>query len=169
MNIFLPHRNKLILSKYHSNYLMVQLYRLTNYCVIDTTTSKHVTSLSKYLLYVHSIRLVVQDSGLLSCCSILTSLEKRVKEYTRFVAISSQCSFTQNSLDLLWMQVLAYSIRKSDLDLRKTFYSNIVLSGGSTLFKGLQCTLNHTVFIFHASEFRITVMDCLYLRIVLVL
>lgn len=33
-------------------------------------------------------------------------------------------------------QVLAYSIRKSDLDLRKTFYSNIVLSGGSTLFKG---------------------------------
>lgn len=34
-------------------------------------------------------------------------------------------------------QVLAYSIRKSDLDLRKTFYSNIVLSGGSTLFKGL--------------------------------
>ncbi|XP_064382353.1 beta-centractin-like [Halichondria panicea] len=33
-------------------------------------------------------------------------------------------------------QVLAYSIRKSDIDLRKTFYSNIVLSGGSTLFKG---------------------------------
>lgn len=33
-------------------------------------------------------------------------------------------------------EVLAYSIRKSDLDLRKTFYSNIVLSGGSTLFKG---------------------------------
>lgn len=33
-------------------------------------------------------------------------------------------------------EVLAYSIRKSDLDLRKIFYSNIVLSGGSTLFKG---------------------------------
>lgn len=33
-------------------------------------------------------------------------------------------------------EVLAYSIRKSDLDLRKTFYSNIVLSGGSTLFQG---------------------------------
>jgi centractin len=32
--------------------------------------------------------------------------------------------------------VLAYSIRRSDLDLRKTFYSNVVLSGGSTLFKG---------------------------------
>lgn len=33
-------------------------------------------------------------------------------------------------------EVLAYSIQKSDLDLRKIFYSNIVLSGGSTLFKG---------------------------------
>jgi centractin len=33
-------------------------------------------------------------------------------------------------------EVLAYSIRRSDLDLRKTFYSNVVLSGGSTLFKG---------------------------------
>ena len=33
--------------------------------------------------------------------------------------------------------MLAYSIRRSDLDLRKTFYSNIVLSGGSTLFKGV--------------------------------
>jgi len=33
-------------------------------------------------------------------------------------------------------QVLAFSIQKSDLDLRKVLYSNIVLSGGSTLFKG---------------------------------
>ena len=33
-------------------------------------------------------------------------------------------------------EVLANSILKSDLDLRKTLYSNIVLSGGSTLFKG---------------------------------
>ncbi|XP_065919285.1 alpha-centractin-like [Dysidea avara] len=33
-------------------------------------------------------------------------------------------------------EVLYYSIRKSDMDLRKIFYSNIVLSGGSTLFKG---------------------------------
>lgn len=31
---------------------------------------------------------------------------------------------------------LIYSIRKSDLELRKIFYQNIVLSGGSTLFKG---------------------------------
>lgn len=33
-------------------------------------------------------------------------------------------------------EVLVYSIQKSDLDLRKIFYQNIVLSGGSTLFKG---------------------------------
>lgn len=33
-------------------------------------------------------------------------------------------------------EVLEYSIRKSDLDLRRTLFSNIVLSGGSTLFKG---------------------------------
>lgn len=32
-------------------------------------------------------------------------------------------------------EVLLYSILKSDLDLRKTLYQNIVLSGGSTLFK----------------------------------
>lgn len=32
--------------------------------------------------------------------------------------------------------ILVSSINKSDLDLRKTFYQNIVLSGGSTLFKG---------------------------------
>lgn len=34
-------------------------------------------------------------------------------------------------------EVLVNSIQKSDLDLRKVFYQNIVLSGGSTLFKGL--------------------------------
>ncbi|RWS05629.1 Beta-centractin-like protein [Dinothrombium tinctorium] len=33
-------------------------------------------------------------------------------------------------------EVLVYSIQKSDMDLRKVFYQNIVLSGGSTLFKG---------------------------------
>ena len=33
-------------------------------------------------------------------------------------------------------ELLFNSIRKSDLDLRKTLYQNIVLSGGSTLFKG---------------------------------
>lgn len=33
-------------------------------------------------------------------------------------------------------EILVSSIAKSDLDLRKIFYQNIVLSGGSTLFKG---------------------------------
>lgn len=33
-------------------------------------------------------------------------------------------------------EVLIYSIQKSDMDLRKILYQNIVLSGGSTLFKG---------------------------------
>lgn len=32
-------------------------------------------------------------------------------------------------------EVLAYSIRKSDMDLRRMLFSNVVLSGGSTLFK----------------------------------
>ena len=37
---------------------------------------------------------------------------------------------------------MAFTIQKSDMDLRKTLYGNIVLSGGSTLFKGtLLCTL----------------------------
>lgn len=33
-------------------------------------------------------------------------------------------------------EVLVYAIHKSDLDLRRVLYQNIVLSGGSTLFKG---------------------------------
>lgn len=33
-------------------------------------------------------------------------------------------------------EVLMYSIQKSDMDLRKMLYCNVVLSGGSTLFKG---------------------------------
>lgn len=33
-------------------------------------------------------------------------------------------------------EVLAFAIHKSDLDLRRTLFANIVLSGGSTLFKG---------------------------------
>ena len=32
-------------------------------------------------------------------------------------------------------EVLMYSIQKSDLDLRKVLFQNIVLSGGSTLIK----------------------------------
>lgn len=33
--------------------------------------------------------------------------------------------------------MLFHSIQRSDMDLRRTFYSNIVLSGGSTMFKGM--------------------------------
>ena len=33
-------------------------------------------------------------------------------------------------------ECLTYAIQKSDMDLRKTLYQNIVLSGGSTLFQG---------------------------------
>lgn len=33
-------------------------------------------------------------------------------------------------------EVLTYAVMKSDMDLRKILYGNIVLSGGSTLFKG---------------------------------
>lgn len=33
-------------------------------------------------------------------------------------------------------EVLVFSIQKSDLDLRKMLFQNVVLSGGSTLFKG---------------------------------
>lgn len=33
-------------------------------------------------------------------------------------------------------EVLAFAIHKSDLDLRRILFANIVLSGGSTLFKG---------------------------------
>lgn len=41
--------------------------------------------------------------------------------------------------------VLNYSIQKSDMDLRKVFYQNIVLSGGSTLFKGNEMTFYSTL------------------------
>ena len=33
-------------------------------------------------------------------------------------------------------EVLTFAIDKSDMDLRRTLFSNIVLSGGSTLFRG---------------------------------
>lgn len=34
-------------------------------------------------------------------------------------------------------EVLTSAIQRSDIDLRKMLYSNVVLSGGSTMFKGL--------------------------------
>ena len=37
-------------------------------------------------------------------------------------------------------QLVTHSIMKADLDLRKALFSNIVLSGGSTTFKGKPLT-----------------------------
>lgn len=34
-------------------------------------------------------------------------------------------------------EVLVFAIHKSDMDLRRTLFANIMLSGGSTLFKGI--------------------------------
>ena len=36
-------------------------------------------------------------------------------------------------------EVVDDAIRKTDIDLRRTLYSNIVLSGGSTMFRGAFC------------------------------
>lgn len=58
-------------------------------------------------------------------------------------------------------EVLMYSIQKSDLDLRKVLFRNIVLSGGSTLFK---VTFTHFVTKFENLIFpfsrRDLVIDC---------
>lgn len=39
-------------------------------------------------------------------------------------------------LDVAVVQLLANSLSKVDIDLRMTLYSNIVLSGGNTMFEG---------------------------------
>ncbi|CAO2585740.1 Actr1a [Lemmus lemmus] len=41
-------------------------------------------------------------------------------------------------------EVLVFAIQKSDMDLRRTLFSNIVLSGGSTLFKAYPVRLTKT-------------------------
>lgn len=54
------------------------------------------------------------------------------------------CHISQTSSDGLFFyyvgkglhEVLMFAIQKSDMDLRKVLYQNIVLSGGSTLFRG---------------------------------
>ena len=38
-------------------------------------------------------------------------------------------------------QVVVDSINRVDLDLRKSLFSNIVLSGGSTLCRGMYCLI----------------------------
>lgn len=57
-------------------------------------------------------------------------------------------------------EVLMFSIQKSDLDLRKVLFKNIVLSGGSTLFKvGLFLRESKGVLSF-CVLFRDLVIDC---------
>jgi len=43
-------------------------------------------------------------------------------------------------------EVLMYAIQKADLDLRRTLFANVVLSGGSTLFKGTPTPLGLSYF-----------------------
>lgn len=50
-------------------------------------------------------------------------------------------------------EVLANSIKKCDMDLRRTLYQNIVMAGGSTLFKGTKC---------NGSIFKLGDMFCLW-------
>lgn len=45
-------------------------------------------------------------------------------------------------------EVLLFSIMKSDLDLRKVLFQNIVLSGGSTLYKVFKVTLMSDIKVF---------------------
>jgi actin-related protein len=55
-------------------------------------------------------------------------------------------------------EVLLYSIQKSDLDLRQVLYQNIVLSGGSTLFKVIFVKLN-VCYDSLMHNFRVLVID----------
>lgn len=79
-------------------------------------------------------------------------LEILNSKHLKFYSNQSVSFISRRTLLLLWYQwwisvigseemgvndLLYTSIRKSDLDLRKTLYQNIVLSGGSTLFKGI--------------------------------
>lgn len=50
-------------------------------------------------------------------------------------------------------EVLVFAIQKSDMDLRRTLFSNIVLSGGSTLFKGsFRIFFNHREILSSGSQ-----------------
>lgn len=57
-------------------------------------------------------------------------------------------------------EVLVYSIQKSDMDLRRVFYQNIVLSGGSTLFKGFGDRLLSEVKKIAPKDIKIRVTNC---------
>ena len=55
---------------------------------------------------------------------------------TVYMTVKTYLTLVIGSEEIGVHELLFNSIRKSDLDLRKTLYQNIVLSGGSTLFKG---------------------------------
>lgn len=55
--------------------------------------------------------------------------------------------------------VLMYAIEKSDMDLRKMLYQNIVLSGGSTLFRGFGDRLLSELRKNSAKDLKIRVRD----------
>ncbi|KAL5273536.1 ACTR1A family protein [Megaselia abdita] len=57
-------------------------------------------------------------------------------------------------------EVLMYSIEKSDMDLRKMLYQNIVLSGGSTLFKGFGDRLLAEIKKHGSKDMKIRVSNC---------
>jgi centractin len=57
-------------------------------------------------------------------------------------------------------EVLAYSIQKSDMDLRKTLYQNIVLSGGTTLLKGFGDRLVYEVKKLSPKDVKVKVSFC---------
>jgi centractin len=54
-------------------------------------------------------------------------------------------------------QIVVDSINRTDLDLRKDLYSNIVLSGGSTLTKGFGDRLLHEVQKLAVKDMRIKI------------
>ena len=50
-------------------------------------------------------------------------------------------------------QVVVDSINRADLDLRKSLFANIVLSGGSTLYKGNLLTRLTQIYIYIIHEY----------------
>lgn len=45
-------------------------------------------------------------------------------------------------------EMLAFAVQRADLDIRKLLYTNIVLSGGSTLFRGSYFALTINTLLF---------------------
>lgn len=80
---------------------------------------------------VKKFRLEAQNSRPQKFFSI-QNVKKKAREYLflYYLVIGSE--------ELGVHDLLFNSIRKSDLDLRKTLYNNIVLSGGSTLVRGIE-------------------------------